>query len=143
MIRVMVLRLLDFKIGQRTAIRAGFAFSGNRKLLKIGENTNINFNSCFDLMDQINIGNYCQIGPNVSFITSSHTLPSDFISRRPDVSLGPLIVEDFVFMGANVTILGGITVGKGSVIAAGSLVNKTVPQNSLVGGVPARVIKEL
>lgn len=54
----------------------------------------------------------------------------------------PVTIEDNVWIGANVTILPGVVVGRGSVIAAGSVVTKSVPPNSLVAGVPAKVIKE-
>jgi acetyltransferase-like isoleucine patch superfamily enzyme len=54
----------------------------------------------------------------------------------------PIIIEDHVWIGMNVTILKGVTVGDGAVIAAGSVVNRNVPANTLVGGIPAKVLKE-
>jgi maltose O-acetyltransferase len=143
MVRVTLLRLLGFTIGKNTLIRTRVKFSGEFKNLVIGNNTTVNFFGLFDLMDKVIIGNTCQIGPHVSFITSSHQLVSNYQTRRADISAGPITVEDYVWIGANVTILGNVTVGHGSVIAAGSLVNKDVPPDTVVAGVPAKVIKQL
>ena len=92
---------------------------------------------------QIHIGKEVLIGPNV-FITDS-----DFHSLNPNERLSqnyecfPVYISDNVFIGANVTILKGVTIGLNSVIANGSVVNKNVPSNVVVGGVPAKVIREL
>lgn len=101
---------------------------------------------------EIKIGKFCSIARNVFFRTTSHHLNGlmtspkyfDLIGLKyPNNSryVGPIIIENDVWIGANVTILGGVTIGNGSVVAAGSVVNKSVPPFSVVGGVPARVIK--
>jgi acetyltransferase-like isoleucine patch superfamily enzyme len=142
-VRALLLRIIGFNIGQKTLIRSGFKFSGHPKRLRLGSNTSINFNALFDLMNTVEIGDFCQIGPNVNFITSSHVLASNFHSRRQDLSIGSIQLEDFVWIGANATILGGVTIGRGSVIAAGSLVKSDVPRESIVAGVPAKVLRVL
>jgi acetyltransferase-like isoleucine patch superfamily enzyme len=79
------------------------------------------------------------IGPNVSIITTNHPLEP---SRRRAATIGkPIVIEKSVWIATGATIIGGVTVGKNSVVAAGSVVTKDVPPNTLVGGNPARVIR--
>jgi acetyltransferase-like isoleucine patch superfamily enzyme len=81
------------------------------------------------------------IGPNVSIITAGHPLEP---SQRRVVTVGkPIVVEKGVWIAAGAIIIGGVTIGEHSVIAAGSVVTKDVPANSLVGGNPARVIRSI
>ena len=81
------------------------------------------------------------IGPNVNLITSGHPLePSQ---RRGFVTAKPIAIERNVWVAAGATIIGGVTVGENSVVAAGSVVTRDVPPNTLVGGNPARVIRAI
>jgi acetyltransferase-like isoleucine patch superfamily enzyme len=81
------------------------------------------------------------IGPNVSIITAGHPLEP---SQRHAVTIGkPIVIERNVWIAAGATIVGGVTVGENSVVAAGSVVTKDVPPNTLVGGNPARVIRSI
>lgn len=90
----------------------------------------------------ISIGDRCDIAPEVSFVTGSHALGSS--ERRAGGGCAkPIHIGNGCWIGARVTILGGVCVGSGSIIAAGAVVTKSVPENSLVGGVPARVIRQL
>lgn len=88
------------------------------------------------------IGRNVAVGPFARFVTDTHDLgPS---SRRAGTSrFEDIVVEDGVWIGAAATILGGVRIGRGSVVAAGAVVTKDVPANVLVGGVPARLIKYL
>lgn len=86
-------------------------------------------------------------GPHPTIITGDHRL--DVIGKfimDSDVKLpendAPVIIEDDVWAGANVTILKGVTIGRGSVIAAGAVVTKSCPPYSIIGGVPAKVLKK-
>lgn len=80
------------------------------------------------------------IGPNVSIITAGHAL--DPAQRR--VTIGnPIVIERNVWIAAGATIIGGVTVGENSVVAAGAVVTRNVPPNSLVGGNPARLIRSV
>jgi len=83
-------------------------------------------------------GNHITIGPDVKIITSWHE-----VSNFNIVKALPIIIEDNVWITMNAIILPGVTIGKNSIIAAGSIINKSVPPNSLVGGNPGRVIKAI
>jgi acetyltransferase-like isoleucine patch superfamily enzyme len=92
-------------------------------------------------MGGVDIGDRVMIGPNVSIITSGHPLlPSQ---RRAYIEAKPIAIEENVWIAAGATILGGVTVGENSVIAAGAVVTKDVPPNSFVAGVPAKIIRSL
>ncbi len=81
------------------------------------------------------------IGPNVSIITEGHPVaPSQ---RRAYIVGKPIVIERNVWIAASATIVGGVTVGENSVVAAGSVVTKDVPPNTLVGGNPVRVIRSI
>lgn len=88
----------------------------------------------------IDIGSNCDIGPGVEFITGGHVVGTS--SRRAGEGFAKsIIVNDGCWIGAGAKILGGVTIGSGAVIAAGSLVIRNVPPNVLVAGVPAIVKK--
>ena len=88
----------------------------------------------------IAIGDNILIGHNVVLATLNHNI---CVSKRSELFAAPIVIEDDVWIGANVTITSGVTIGKGSIVAAGAVVTKDVPEYSIVGGVPAKVIREL
>ncbi|PZV36423.1 sugar O-acetyltransferase [Mesorhizobium kowhaii] len=107
--------------------------------IRVGRNVFINQNCTFYDLGGLDIGDDVMIGPNVSLITSGHPLEP---SRRRDcVTAKPIVIERNVWIAAGATIVGGVTVGENSVVAAGSVVTRDVPPNTLVGGNPARVIR--
>lgn len=143
-IRPWVLKRCGLSIGTGTFIRNGLQIESLFDPIQIGAHTFINRNVTLDAVAPIRIGNYCEIGMSVSLITGTHILESRLNeSRRPMGDSKPIIVEDYAWICANAVILGGVTIGRGSVIAAGSVVTRDVPPFTLVGGVPAKIIKQL
>ncbi|MDR0836003.1 MAG: acetyltransferase, partial [Tannerella sp.] len=94
----------------------------------------------------LTIGNKVIFGPAPTIVTGNHRINVigkyiiDSHEKLPENDV-PIVIEDDVWVGANVTILMGVTIGRGSVIAAGAVVNTTCPPYSIVGGVPARFLK--
>lgn len=109
--------------------------------ISVGRNVVINQNCTFYDLGGIDIADEVMIGPNVSLLTSGH--PIEPSQRRAFVIAKPIVIERNVWVAAGATIIGGISVGENSVIAAGSVVTKDVPPNKLVGGNPARVIRSI
>src|SRR5580698_5348275 len=108
---------------------------------RIGRNVFINQNCTFYDLGGIDIADDVLIGPNVSIITSGH--PIEPSRRRAFVVAKPIAIERNVWIAAGATIIGGVTVGEHSVVAAGAVVTKDVPPNTLVGGNPAKVIRSI
>jgi acetyltransferase-like isoleucine patch superfamily enzyme len=109
--------------------------------IRVGRNVFVNQNCTFYDLGGIDIADDVMIGPNVSIITSGHPLePSQ---RRAFVIAKPVVIERNVWIATGATIIGGVTVGENSVVAAGSVVTRDVPPNTLVGGNPARVIRSI
>ena len=109
--------------------------------IRVGCNVFVNQNCTFYDLGGLDIADDVMIGPNVSLITSGHPLePSQ---RRACVVAKPIAIERNVWIAANATIIGGVTVGESSVVAAGSVVTRDVPPHTLAGGNPARVIRSI
>ncbi len=90
----------------------------------------------------VNIGNYVMVGPNTLITTVNHRLSP--MGRRKHLGIAkPVKIGSDVWIGGNVTILPGVTVGNNVVIAAGAVVTKDVPDNCVIGGVSAKIIKEI
>lgn len=115
--------------------------------LSIGNDVSIpRYSHIFCTEAPLTIGNKVVFGPAPTIVTGNHRIDvvGKFIVDSHDKLSGndkEVIIEDDIWVGANVTILMGVTIGRGSVIAAGSLVNKSCPPYSIIGGVPAKVLK--
>jgi len=142
-LRAFILRKSGFKIGKGVILRPGVIIHNRSIPVFIGDHTSINKNVLFDADAPIAIGNYCNIGFNTVFTNSVHELRSNFKTLRPNKKGLPIKIEDFVWIGCNATILGGVTIGKGSVVGAGSVVTKDIPENVFVAGIPAKIIRKL
>ncbi len=110
------------------------------KHTKIGKNVFINFNCTFLDLGGITIEDGVLIAPNVSLLSEGH--PIDPKSRHALVPKG-IHIKRNAWIGAGATILQGVTIGENSVVAAGSIVSIDVPDNVIVGGTPAKIIKEI
>ena len=91
-------------------------------------------------MGGITIEDDVMLGPNVQLITENHPINP---SERKNLDLKPILIQKNAWIGAGAIVLPGVTVGKNSVVAAGSVVTKDVPANTVVGGVPAKFIKNI
>lgn len=129
------LKLLGAELTSRSFIDLSCFFIMPQNI-SVGQNTHIN-QSCFlDARGHIKIGNNVSISHYVKLCTGSHLVNSQSFE---DIYL-PIIIEDYVWIGIGATILQGVTIGKGSVIAAGAVVVKNIPPYSIFGGVPAKLI---
>lgn len=112
------------------------------KTISIGEYSFINLGVTMLDNAPITIGDHVLIGPNAQFYTVSH--PTDYRKRREWVTTClPITIENDVWIGGNAVICQGVTIGARSVVAAGAVVTKNVAPDSIVGGVPAKLIKSL
>ncbi|TSE10151.1 sugar O-acetyltransferase [Mesorhizobium intechi] len=109
--------------------------------IRVGRNVFINQNCTFYDLGGLDIADDVLIGPNVSLITSGHPLEPS--RRRAFTIAKPIAIERNVWIAAGATVIGGVTIGENSVVAAGSVVTKDVPPNTLVGGNPGRVIRSI
>ncbi|MBQ5153822.1 sugar O-acetyltransferase [Macrococcus caseolyticus] len=110
--------------------------------ISVGEHFYANFNVCFLDSAPIIFGDEVIVGPNTTFVTATHPISPEKRARRIVYAL-PIKVGNNVWIGANVTVLPGVTIGDGSTIAAGAVVREDVPPRTVVGGVPARILKHI
>ena len=108
------------------------------KNIKIGKNVFINFDCVFLDLGGITIEDNVLIAPKVSLLSEGHPVSPD---ERQSLVPGPIHISKNSWIGAGATILPGVTVGENAVVAAGAVVSKDVPANTVVGGIPAKQIK--
>ncbi len=110
------------------------------KNIHIGKNVFINSGCRFQDQGGIIIGDGVLIGHNAVLATLNHDINPE---NRSSMTPAPIIIGKNVWIGASATILPGVTIGDGAIVAAGAVVTKNVPPNVIVGGVPAKVIKAI
>jgi acetyltransferase-like isoleucine patch superfamily enzyme len=114
----------------------------------IGDNVVFNTDIHIGCIQSITIGDNCLFASRIFITDHHHGEPTAEMLKlaplyRPLVTKGPVIIEDNVWVGAGVAIMPNVTIGKNSIIATNSVVTKNVPANSVVAGVPAKVIKNI
>lgn len=136
-------RLLPATVGQRVRIWNRVHIDNPRNLT-VGNDVSINRGSVIHAGGGITIGSDVQIGPGVVIYSQNHRFDDP---DRPVIDQGyvraPVVIEDRCWIAAGAIILPGVTIGAGSVVAAGSVVTRDVPSGSLVAGNPAQVKREL
>ena len=128
-------------VGERVWISKTFGCDCGKNIF-IGSDFTGNFNLTILDIREVYIGNHVMIGPNTLITTVGHPL-SPKARRGYMAKAAPVRIGNDVWIGGNVTILPGVTIGNNVVVAAGAVVTKDVPSNSLVGGVPAKLIRTL
>ena len=135
------IRELFGSVGESPTVLPGFTCDDGTKL-HVGDHFLANYNVTILDIREVYIGNYVMIGPNTLISTVGHPISPK--GRRNHLGIArPVKIGNDVWIGANVTILPGVTIGNNVVVAAGAVVSKDVPDNCIVGGVPARVIREI
>jgi acetyltransferase-like isoleucine patch superfamily enzyme len=139
-IRALFSELIGKEVDETFLLIPPFFTTGGDEI-RVGRNVFVNQNCTFYDLGGLDIADDVMIGPNVSIITSGHPLEP---SQRRTTTLGkPIVIERNVWIAAGATIIGGITIGENSVVAAASVVTKDIPRNTLVGGNPAKVIRSI
>lgn len=139
-IRYYTLRIILDEIGKGVSIGKS-AYVGNGKGITVGDYSGIG-DGCY-LQGPINIGDYVMMAPEVKILTRSHNIECLDVpmALQGEADKKKVTIGDDVWIGSRVIILPGVSVGKGSIIGAGSVVTKDVQEFSIVGGVPAKLIK--
>lgn len=137
------------RCGKQVRVGTGCTFIGKENIL-IGEDVSLGANTRFiSTRAKIIIGNHVMFAPGVTVVTGNHKI--DLVGRymssvkdneKDKTDDKDVWIHNDVWIGTNSTILCGVTIGSGAVIAAGSVITKDVPQYCVVGGNPARIIKE-
>ena len=138
-IRNKLSEIIGNKIDESTGIFAPF-YTNFGKHIQIGKNVFINHACSFLDMGGITIEDDVLIGPRVNLVTENHPIDP---SNRKNLLCSSILIKRNAWIGAGATILPGVTVGENAVVAAGSVVTKDVPNNTIVAGVPAKFIKNI
>jgi maltose O-acetyltransferase len=136
-IRKLLYRLGGIKIGKGSAIHMGVKLY-DPKNISIGADSIIGEGTVLDGRDILKIGNHVAIASQVMIYNSKHDINNEHFLAISK----PVIINDYVFIGPRAIIMPGVTIGRGSIIAAGAVVTKDVSEYSIIGGVPGKRIGE-
>ena len=108
----------------------------------IGNNVFLGRNCEFNIINNIDVGNNCLIASGCKFIDGNHgMIQGELMRNQPAVSI-PIILKEDVWLGANVVVLKGVTIGEGTIVAAGAVVTKDIPPYEIWGGIPAKKLRD-
>lgn len=138
-IRERLSQIIGTELDESTTIFAPF-YTNFGRFTQIGKNVFINHACSFLDMGGITLEDHVLLGPKVNLITENH--PADPTNRRALICK-PIIIKRNAWIGAAATILPGVTIGENAIVAAGAVVSRDVPANTVVGGVPAKFIKTI
>jgi maltose O-acetyltransferase len=143
--RTGIWRATGLEIGPGTLVMGDLMISGAgdwRALFSVGADTYISGPLRVNIGGAIHIGDRVNIGHDCMLLTVDHEIGGP--ERRAGVSCNrPIVIGDGVWIGSRVVVLPGVTIGTGAVVAAGAVVSRDVPAHTLVGGVPASVLRSL
>lgn len=142
-LRYVFLRNCALSVGDNVSIQPG-VYLFNLHNLEIGSNVSIHPMCYFDAAGGLKIGSNVSIAHNCSILTANHQWSDTSIPIKYNKEvLSEVIINDDVWLGCGVRVLAGVKIERRSVVAAGAVVNKNVDENTIVGGVPAKKIKEI
>lgn len=126
---------------KNSRVETGVYISDARQL-KLGKHVRVN--ERVFLQGDISVGDYCMIAPGVAIYTRTHVYdnPEVPMTLSGETPIMPVVLEEDVWLGRNVMVLPGVRIGKGSIVGANSIVNKDIEPYSIVGGVPAKLIRK-
>lgn len=138
-VRKKLSEIIGVKIDDSTTIFPPFHTNFGQHI-RLGKNVFINHACSFLDIGGITIEDDVQIGPRVNLTTENHPLDPN---QRTTLILKPILIKRNAWIGAAATILPGVTIGENAVVAAGAVVNRDVPPNTIVAGVPAKIVKTM
>ena len=138
-IRAVLADITQSKIDETLHINLPF-YSDFGRHIRIGKNVFINAGAMFTDLGGITLEDNVLLAPRVSILTVNH--PENPAKRR-GLILKPVTIKKNAWIGAGATILPGVTVGENAIVAAGAVVSRDVPANTVVGGIPAKILKNL
>jgi acetyltransferase-like isoleucine patch superfamily enzyme len=138
-IRERLSEIIGTPLDESTTVFAPF-YTNFGRFTQIGKNVFINHACSFLDMGGITLEDHVLLGPKVNLITENH--PADPANRRALICK-PIVIKRNAWIGAAATILPGVTIGENAIVAAGAVVSRDVPANTVVGGVPAKFIKTI
>ncbi len=137
--RTYLSEIVGKQIDESTTVFTPFYTNFGRHI-RLGSNVFINHACSFLDLGGITIENEVMVGPRVNIISENHPME---IADRKTLVPGAVMIKRNVWIGAAATVMPGVTIGENAVVAAGAVVTKDVPENTVVGGVPARTIKKI
>ena len=137
--RSILSEIFDQKLDESTTVFPPFTTNFGR-FTRIGKNVFINHGCSFLDLGGITIEDHVLIGPQVKLVTENHPLDP---ATRKGLITNPILIKRNAWIGAGATILPGVTIGENAVVAAGAVVTKDVAANTVIGGIPAKFIKNI
>ncbi len=131
----------EIRIGEGAMIGRGCVLHARNGFIEIGEHSSIGPHCHLSSVHQVSLGRFSLLAANCCVGAPDHPIddPTIPMVQRPAVSRGPLVIEDDVWLGTNVTVLDGVRIGSGAVVGACSLVTRDLPPLAVAVGTPARV----
>lgn len=134
----------NIHVGNSVVVKEGARICSCNEMaqIRIGARTTIGYHTFIFASAAISVGEDCLIAPFVYIVDSNHgSLRKERINRQPNTS-SPIVIGDDVWIGTKATVLAGVTIGNGAIVASGATVNQDVAPYTIVGGTPARLIGE-